>query len=356
MGNVSKFSVFELAVLLGKDPERKSLARIVYEVMSLWLRYREIPRHYFSRYLFKRNKNNIADFLPDKFLYRIKLHFNEKRAREVVENKLYFDFFYSQFQIPVAEIKMYNHRHVFVIHRQPHVVTNVEEFSSLLEDLLKNESGESLFVKKTYWSYGGANIYKVSLGDLQNQEFIGDIYKEVIKTGYLFQEVVKQHAHLNALNVSCLNTLRMDTFIDKDGSTEIISAYFKTNIKNSYIDNETKGGCEVPVDLATGRLGKYGHLTLKYNGLHIPTMHPVTKVEFENYQIPFFAEAKELVLKVARLVPNLRLMGWDVAISEKGPVLIEGNSDYNISASDLAYQGYKSNPVFRKVLKEINLL
>ena len=38
-------------------------------------------------------------------------------------------------------------------------------------------------------------------------------------------------------------------------------------------------------------------------------------------------EVKELVLKAAMVVPNVKYVGWDVAITPTGPVIIEGN-DY----------------------------
>jgi hypothetical protein len=50
----------------------------------------------------------------------------------------------------------------------------------------------------------------------------------------------------------------------------------------------------------------------------------------------------------------LRLIGWDVAIGESGPVLIEGNSNYQISGSDFLNGGYLANNSFRKVLNEFN--
>lgn len=86
------------------------------------------------------------------------------------------------------------------------------------------------------------------------------------------------------------------------------------------------------------------------------TEHPHSKATFENYDIPYFNEAKQLVLSAAAFVPNLRLVGWDVAIGEAGPILVEGNSDYSIPASDLSYGGYRGNAVFQKALKEINFL
>ena len=84
------------------------------------------------------------------------------------------------------------------------------------------------------------------------------------------------------------------------------------------------------------------------------TEHPLTKTTFENISIPYFNEAKELVCQVAKYVPRLRLIGWDVSISDSGPVLIEGNSFYDMAGGDLAYGGYLRNPVFRKALHEMN--
>jgi len=85
-------------------------------------------------------------------------------------------------------------------------------------------------------------------------------------------------------------------------------------------------------------------------------MHPVTKTVFEGFTIPFFAEAKELVLKVASFMPVLHLVGWDMAIGESGPVLIEGNSDYAMEGNDLALGGYRTNATFKKVICEAGYL
>jgi hypothetical protein len=90
--------------------------------------------------------------------------------------------------------------------------------------------------------------------------------------------------------------------------------------------------------------------------VEILTEHPISKARFENFTIPLFNQVKELVIKAAGLVPVLRLVGWDVAVSESGPVLIEGNSDYDTSGNDLADEGYRANNVYRKVLQEMNYL
>jgi hypothetical protein len=146
----------------------------------------------------------------------------------------------------------------------------------------------------------------------------------------------------------------MDTFIDEEGNSDVISAYIRMSTSNSHVDNFNEGGCAVGIVLETGKLKKYGYSSFKNVGVKVLTQHPVTKTVFENYSIPFLPQAKEMVLKAARLIPTLRLIGWDVAIGESGPVLIEGNSNYQISGSDFLNGGYLANKSFRKVLNEFN--
>ncbi len=323
------------------------------EVFYLTVKYKELPKHYFSRYLFKKNSPSPTNFLPNKFLYTLKKKFNRERDRDVLENKLFFDLFFQQYKIPLPRNVMFCNKTIFTINGASKKVTSFGEFMTLLREAFLKIEGDSLIIKKTSWSYGGDHIYKVVRQDLDLEpDNLKPLYSEVIQSGYLFQETVKQHPELQRLNSSCLNTIRFDTFIDANGNVEIISAYLRTNIKGHHADNERSGGCEISIDLATGRLKKFGTLTLKFNGLKRLTIHPVSAVVFEDFLIPYFSAAMELTLRIAGYIPALRLVGWDVAISESGPVVVEGNSDYDLAASDLAFGGYRKNEVFCKLLKE----
>ena len=221
----------------------------------------------------------------------------------------------------------------------------------------QNPSTDSVIVKRTYWSYGGDKIFKIYVDHITKEpEIIKELYTEVIKSGFLFQETVKQHPDLNKLNPSSLNTIRFDTFINTDGKIEIMSGYLRMSITNLHVDNICSGGCFVGIDLKTGKLKKIAYLTFKYYGVKVLTEHPLTNTIFENFNIPFFTQAKELVIRTASFMPGIRIIGWDVGIGESGPVLIEGNSDYDISGNDIADDGYRANPVFRKVLHELKYL
>lgn len=340
-----------------KDPESKSVIRILYEIFVLMIYQKNFPRHYFSKYLFKKNITNIRDYFPENFLYyKLKPILNESAIRDVVENKLYFDFFYRQFNVPLPKILMYNHRNIFVRGNENYKVNNALDFKRELEYIFElNPTFDSVFIKRTYGSYGGKEVFKINRDQLTSQpEIIDKMYLNVVKAGFLFQETVKQHSKLYMLNPSSLNTIRIDTFIDKEGNIDIISAYIRMSINNKHVDNISSGGCQVGINLQTGMLKKEGYSSFSNVGTHVFTRHPLTDVVFEGFEIPYFAEVKELIVKVAGYMPGLRLVGWDIAISESGPVLIEGNSDYAMGGNDISEGGYRTNAIFRKMLHELN--
>ena len=76
------------------------------------------------------------------------------------------------------------------------------------------------------------------------------------------------------------------------------------------------------MDLETGVLGRG---RTRGRGKFDPTsVIPGTDGSFVGFQLPYWADAKDLALRAAAF-PWARAIGWDIGISERGPVLIEGN-------------------------------
>jgi hypothetical protein len=359
MTQKDKLPKLKLLLEILKDPDRKPVLAILKDLFSLCIYYRKFPRHYFSRYLFKKGRLNIKDYFPDDFLYHgIKPLLNDKECRDVLENKLFFHLYYGQYNLLLPKILMHNHKTTFILDGKSRHISNYEDFAILINELFEiAPASDSLIIKKTFWSYGGDKVFKISRSQVANRsQQLADLYSEVIKSGFLFQETVIQHDALSKLNPFSLNTIRFDTFMDKEGKVYIISGYMRMSINKHHVDNISSGGCKVGIDLMTGRLKKEGYSTLGYYGVKTLKSHPITETVFENFEIPYFDKAKRLVLEAAYLIPGLRIVGWDVAIGVSGPVLIEGNSDYGMSGNDLSEGGYRTNPIFRKILDEIKYL
>ncbi len=349
----AKIGKIELVKRFMKLPNRKPIWQVLCECVYLTITYRSLPNHYFGRYLFIKGVTNITDYLPAKILQKIKAFFNDHSVAEVLENKLYFNFFYALPNIPLPKILMYNHRDMFVIDCKPYKITTSNEFVNILAQLMKTKSLDSLFIKGTYDCYGGENIYKLFANQLvTEQPKVKALFSEIVKTGYLFQETIEQHPVMNILNPSCLNTIRMDTFTDSKGVSEIMSAYLRISIDNE-MWIKTEGGA-ITIDLNTGKLLSDCYSGFRYDVGEPLKEHPVTKVQFNTFTVPFFDQIKEMVINSASLMPGLRIIGWDIGIGESGPILIEGNTDYDITWNDYAIGGYLSSPVFMKAWKEFN--
>ena len=83
-----------------------------------------------------------------------------------------------------------------------------------------------------------------------------------------------------------------------------------------------------PVDLATGRLGP----ALRREGrLLAPTpRHPDTGVAIEGFQLPHWEAVADLARRAHDVARGMPAVGWDVAITPDGPVLVEGNTTFDV--------------------------
>lgn len=357
MIRLSRKGKIDLFLKVVSDPDRKPLNKILGELIKLSIINMEFPGHYFTSYLFKNDIVGVENYLPPKLTEKIAPGLNDKRLKELLDNKLYFYLFYRQFNVNTPRVLMFNHGERFYMNDEVFTVKSPEDFLRRMKILFElHPLSKSVILKKIYSSSKGSDIYKIDAIKVEtNHESIHELFNRIIQSEFIFQETVIQHPSVDLLNPSSVNTLRMDTFIDKGGNAHVLSGYVRMSTCNSFVDNIGSGGCMVGVDLDSGVLKRYGYTNFHLNPTERLTCHPLTKTVFEGFRIPFIQEAKELITRSALLMPGLRLVGWDVAIGIDGPVIIEGNFDYGIRGNDLNYGGYRAHPVFSKVLQEFNM-
>ena len=137
--------------------------------MVLLFTYREIPVSLFQQvsYLKKRVKN-YKDFVPNKLSGKISLLINDHSIKDVLDNKLFFDFFYGKFDINLPRLIMYNNKKMFILENKGIEIKNYEDFTILLENIFKkNSSLDSLIIKKTSASSSGKKIFKLVRGQVK---------------------------------------------------------------------------------------------------------------------------------------------------------------------------------------------
>ena len=123
---------------------------------------------------------------------------------------------------------------------------------------------------------------------------------------------------MNKLYNKSVNTLRMFTFY-KDGQAYFLQAILKVG-NGGVVDNFSSGGMYIYVDdEGTVYAEAIDQMDNKYY------KHPISNETIVGFKVPMFKEAVGMVKEAAKVVPEMGYIGWDVAISEDGPVLVEGN-------------------------------
>lgn len=102
------------------------------------------------------------------------------------------------------------------------------------------------------------------------------------------------------------------------------------------------------VNVKTGQVSTDG---CDYND-NIYIVHPETGIHFKGFQIPMWYEVLKILERAAARVPQIGYVGWDVAITEDGPVIIEGNNDGGYVGYQLAdlCNGHGQKEVYQKFL------
>ena len=152
--------------------------------------------------------------------------------------------------------------------------------------------------------------------------------------GWLLQERVKQHPKIAALNPSSLNTVRITTYLSRwkgepNGTGDVMTdfGFLRVGRAGSATDGWSEGGgLAINVDIADGRLGTGIFSTGPAS--RTEERHPDSLLHFRGQRLPFWDDAKQLCEQTAMLFPDVRSIGWDVAITETGPLIVEGNAKW----------------------------
>lgn len=205
----------------------------------------------------------------------------------------------------LADFKKYTKREFIVPERQ-----SLKEFKRFLKK-------HDCFMSKPYDGLGGADVEKKYTKEIKDVE----MYYEYCRANRVFlEEVIKQCKELNKLCPTSCNTIRIMTF-NNHGTPEILWAGLRIGNGINSVDNFHAGGMATEIDLETGKL----IMPALDKDLNEFTHHPTTKVKIQGFQLPYFEEVKTMVKEACLESDKILVVGWDVALTEEGPVIIEGN-------------------------------
>jgi len=151
----------------------------------------------------------------------------------------------------------------------------------------------------------------------------------------LLQRALRNAAREAQFSPGALCTARLTTIRQPHAAPELLFAVYRMPADAvASVDNFGAGGFAAPIDVATGRLGRANRKELRLTPVPV-AIHPATGAPIEGHRLSHWAEAVRLVLRAHEAITwqGVPIVGWDVALLEDGPVLVEGN---NVPCSTLA--------------------
>jgi len=170
--------------------------------------------------------------------------------------------------------------------------------------------------------------------------------------GYLVQPQVKCHSALAAITSRGLSTIRAVTCMSQ-GSAKLLYAIMRITVGQNITDNfhyGSTGNLIAAIDLESGQLASaVGSLRPDWPVIAEFTHHPDTGKKIEGSVVAGWEETVTLVLRAQQALPELRATGWDVGITEDGPLLVETNPRFSFAGLQVAHRRGLKHEIARAV-------
>ena len=186
-----------------------------------------------------------------------------------------------------------------------------------LKDFL--EENQRIILKPADSSCGNG----VQILDIEKIENVAETVKSALKNnkrGLIAETLIIQTERMAKLHPQSVNTIRVTTLRMND-RIEIVHPFLRVGRGDSVVDNGGAGGLLCAIDPATGTVTHTGdELGRKF------AVHPETGEPIIGFVIPKWEEAKTLARELAMVTPSNRYSGWDLALTDDGWVMVEGNA------------------------------
>ncbi len=271
----------------------KSVLYVKFDMIKNFIRYGIGYTDYLKGDYINLTKEQKKTYVTTKSFYKLLHYLNNPKYDACMSDKLVFNKIFSK----------YLGREWIDIR-----VTSLDEFKSFLK-------GKKTIFAKPPTDFGGHGIQKITVKEIKDVE---KLYEELKKKKLnLIEDGLVQHEELNKINPYAVNSFRIVTLV-KDGKAYILANALRINV-----DDNPAIGCQD----AYMRLNEQGIICSRVidDVANVYEEHPLAKIKFNTVKVPYVKEAFKMALEAALVVPEVRYVGWDFAITENGPVIMEGN-------------------------------
>lgn len=175
------------------------------------------------------------------------------------------------------------------------------------------------------------------------------IFEQLKLNGCIIEQMIDQHPLFERFNKSSVNTLRVVTLRCADGNPKVMAGVFRIGRAGKTADNFHHYGIAATIDVDTGIVDSPG-IDREFKRYIV---HPDSGEQIIGFNVPSWDKVKDIVTRAAMVIPDVRYIGWDVAVDVEGNVqLIEGNYGADPDVTQMPCRMGKW-PLFKRELEKI---
>jgi hypothetical protein len=300
------------------------------------------------------NNQNVKNYLSDFNRYCKSPRIN-RGFSVALDNKVIFERFFSNFPGYVPE-------NYFLIRNHKVLNTSESYYLRSAQDIVDLIFAKGAMVIKPNSGGGGRDIhiYKCENNTLfHNQKPVTpeEAASNILKLNdFLGCEFIKHDDYANHVFPHSTNTFRILTMWNYQENEPFIAiAVHRFGCNRTIpIDNFSQGGVSALININNGVLGKAVTLAPPSQVLW-SSNHPDTGVPIEGIQVPDWDNIKEQILLIAKSLPFIPYIGWDIIKTREGIKILEANSHSGMTTLQV-HAPLLSIPHVREFYKKFNII
>jgi putative polysaccharide biosynthesis protein len=200
------------------------------------------------------------------------------------------------------------------------------------------------------WRYRGNGSYESAGVVLDGAALAARLCALAGRGALVLRPCESNHADLARLSPGALSTVRVLTCLDERGQPEVTHAVLRmARRSDSVVDNFHAGGIAAPVALATGILGSATDTGLARDSQFFDC-HPLTGAPIRGTVVPHWHDVLDLARRAHAAFADHVAIGWDIAVLDDGPALVEGNKSPDLDIVQRTHAGPIGNSRFGELL------
>lgn len=286
---------------------KRSYLSLAGDIFGSSCKYAISFKDYFTFRFFHQSRAARSNFAGAGTMYRFCTQMNERQYRKIFRSKALFLKHFSQL---MGRQSLYLREN------------SLQAFKNWI-------SRRPLIVAKPNY---GAQGHGVEFIDTTTRQ-PADLYACLLRKGQdILEEPIIQHPALQKLYPLSVNTIRVLT-ICTGSQVEIIDTTLKLGKGGIRVDNMSAGGIAAPINPDTGVVSGPAASPFVWDPPY--QVHPDTGEPIPGFQVPHWDLVVEQAICAARIVPTVRTVGWDIAVTSTGAILVEGNDNWGSPFSQL---------------------